>query len=285
MKLVKFQRNGQFAEGIVDGDRVRVLGSWYSSPLGDAPFTLPTRAASDLESMRNTSTESVAIASIRLLPPIDPARKIICVGVNYRDHAGEIKFDEPKNPILFTRSLDSIVGHESPIIRPRVSETLDFEGEIAVVIGRRGRHIAPGAALDHVGFYSCFMDGSVREYQRHALTTGKNFWRSGSFGPWLVPSTDVRSEDLRLVTRVNGETVQSAHAGQMIFDISSVVSYCSRWTWLEPGDVIAMGTPGGVGSRRTPPQWLKPGDVVEVEVEPVGRLRNNVLAEEQARDV
>jgi 2-keto-4-pentenoate hydratase/2-oxohepta-3-ene-1,7-dioic acid hydratase in catechol pathway len=167
-------------------------------------------------------------------------------------------------------------------VRPRVSETFDYEGEIAVVLGRGGRHITVESALAHVSGYCCFMDGSVREYQKHALATGKNFIQSGSMGPWIVTADEIGATDLKLETRLNGQTVQSAHLGDLIFGIAEIIAYCSRWTALKPGDVIATGTPGGVGSRRTPPLWMKPGDEIEVEVEKLGCLRNPVIAENQA---
>ena len=181
--------------------------------------------------------------------------------------------------MLFTRSLDSVVAQDEPILRPRVSGNFDFEGEIGVVIGRPARHVPVETALSHVFGYCCFMDGSVRDYQKQALTTGKNFWRSGSMGPWIVTEDAIGDADLKLETRLNGETVQSAQLSDLIFSVANLIEYCSRWTLLQPGDVIATGTPGGVGSRRSPPLWMKPGDRLEVEVEKLGCLRNPVAEE------
>jgi 2-keto-4-pentenoate hydratase/2-oxohepta-3-ene-1,7-dioic acid hydratase in catechol pathway len=279
MKLVKIVRNGATAQGVIDGNDVRVIGGWRSEPSDSAAFDLPSRSLAAIADLAEKSTEIVALDRVTLAVPADPLRKIICAGINYRDHAGEIKSDEPAHPIFFTRSLDSLVAHGQPILRPRISETFDYEGEIAVIIGREGRHIATPDALSYVFGYSCFLDGSVREYQRHSLTVGKNFWQSGSMGPWIVTADAVHSSDLFLETRLNGQVVQSSKQSLMIFGITELISYCSRWTWLRAGDVIATGTPGGVGSRRTPPLWMKSGDQIEVEVEGVGCLTNPVAAE------
>ena len=199
--------------------------------------------------------------------------------MNYGDHAAESKNEVPQFPMLFTRSLDSVVAQGEPVMRPRVSEQFDFEGEIGVVIGRPGRHVSADDALSPVFGYCCFMDGSVRDYQTHTLTTGKNFWRSGSMGPWIVTADEIGDADLKLETRLNGKVVQAARLGEMIFSIPRLIEYCSRWTVLQPGDVIATGTPGGVGARRTPPLWMKAGDMLEVDVERLGCLRNPVAQE------
>lgn len=275
MKLVKIERDGKVAEGVLEGETVRLATSWRDGVADQLPFALSAAPSGEI-ARRLQGGQSIPTAEVSLAVPFDPLRKIICIGVNYRDHAGEIKSDEPVNPVVFTRSLDSIVPSGRPIIRPKVSETFDFEGEIAVVIGRPARHVAAEEALDYVSGYTCFMDGSVREYQRHALTTGKNFWRSGAMGPWIVTADEVGRDDIALRTLLNGEVVQSSRASLMIFGIREIIAYCSRMTWLQPGDVIATGTPGGVGSRRVPPLWLKRGDVVTVEVEKVGQLVNPV---------
>jgi 2-keto-4-pentenoate hydratase/2-oxohepta-3-ene-1,7-dioic acid hydratase in catechol pathway len=279
MKLVKVVRPGANAEGILVDSTVHIVGPWRDGDVDAAPFTLSRLDSQTLVDMLAASIESVELADVELAMPLDPAAKLICAGVNYRAHAGEISAEEPANPILFTRLIDSLVPHGAALIRPKASETLDFEGEIAVVIGGGGRHIPVEEALSHVSGYTCFNDGSVREYQRHALTTGKNFWRTGSIGPWVVPAAQIGDADIALETRLNGQVMQSALASQMIFSIAELISYCSRWTPLAPGDIIATGTPGGVGSRRTPPLWMKPGDVVEVEIEKIGCLRNPIAAE------
>ena len=278
-KLVKVERSGATAEGLLEGDVVHIVGEWRAGAAELVPFSLSKRQPDAIASLRCAARETVPLASVTLAVPIDPLAKILCVGMNYRDHVGEIKQEVAANPTIFTRFHDSLVPHDAPLVRPSVSETFDFEGEIAIVIGREARHVTLENALDHVGGYSCFMDGSVREYQRHSLTAGKNAWRSGAMGPWIVPAADLEADDPALVTRLNGEVVQSAHASQMIFGIRETIAYCSRWTVLRPGDVIATGTPGGVGSRREPPLWMKAGDRIEVEVEGIGTLCNTVIEE------
>lgn len=276
MKLLKFSHKGAIGEGILDGDDVCRVGDWFDGPADKAPFTLPYRSRDELDALRQASPETLALSSVTLGVPADPRAKIICVGMNYRDHTKEIKADVAENPVLFTRPLDSLVAHSQPIIRPRVSETFDFEGELALVIGRKGRHLSAEDALSFVAGYSCFLDGSVREYQRHSLTAGKNFWHSGAMGPWITTTDETGHEAVDLETRLNGETVQSASTSQMIFGIPTIIEYVSRFTLLRPGDIIATGTPGGVGSRRTPPLWMKAGDTVEVELGGIGRLQNRV---------
>ena len=280
MKIVKVERDGATAQGLLEGDVVHIVGGWHTGGAELAPFTLSILNESDLAAARAAARDTVPLSAVTLAVPLDPLAKILCVGSNYRDHVGEIKQEVAEHPTIFIRTHDSLVASEAPIVRPKASATFDFEGEIAIIIGRAGRHIALADAMDHVAGYSCFMDGSVREYQKHSLTAGKNFWRTGAMGPWIVPAGALGVEDPALITRLNGQIVQSAHASQMIFGIREVIAYCSRWTPLRPGDVIATGTPGGVGSRRTPPLWMKQGDRIEVEVEGVGVLGNSVIDED-----
>ena len=279
MKIVKVQRAGASAAGVLFDDRITVIGNWHPGEADQSPFELPELTLDALRAAYTTATEVVALTEVDLAVPIDPRRKIICVGMNYRDHTAEISAEVAENPVLFTRSLDSLVSQGRPVVRPKASERFDFEGEIAIVIGKAGRHISREAALDHVFGSTCFMDGSVRDYQRHSLTAGKNFWRSGAMGPWIITRDEIGDADLALRTTLNGGQVQAAHASDMIFGIAEVIEYCSRWTMLVPGDVIATGTPGGVGARRTPPLWMKPGDRINVEISGVGLLSNPVVAE------
>ncbi len=280
MKIVKVTRKTATAAGALQGDTVKIIGAWATGDPYETPFALPALSLDELAARCASSTESVALADVQLAVPADPMRKIICVGMNYRDHTTEIKVEVSENPVLFTRSLDSLVADGEPVIRPKVSETFDFEGEIAIVIGKRGRHITAADAMSHVFGYACFLDGSVRAYQKHSLTAGKNFLRSGAMGPFIVTRDEVGDMDPLLETRLNGNVVQRAHASDMIFGIAETIAYCSRWTELRAGDVIATGTPGGVGSRREPPLWMKAGDQVEVAVSGVGRLSNPVQDEE-----
>jgi 2-keto-4-pentenoate hydratase/2-oxohepta-3-ene-1,7-dioic acid hydratase in catechol pathway len=211
----------------------------------------------------------------------DGLQKILCVGVNYRPHIEEMGRDLPAYPVVFTRFPSSLVSDGEAIIRPGVSEQLDFEGELAVVIGKTARYVRRENALEYVGGYCCFMDGSVRDWQRHTMqfTAGKNFEKSGAIGPVVDAGRVGDPAALELTTRVNGEVMQKGCVGELVFDIPYLVEYCTTFTELRPGDVIATGTPGGVGAARTPPVWLQDGDVVEVDIPGVGCLRNPVRDE------
>lgn len=211
----------------------------------------------------------------------DSTRKILCVGVNYRPHIEEMGREIPDFPVVFTRFESSLVGPDEPVIRPLASEQFDFEGELAIVIGKPARHVSRADALEYVAGYCCFLDGSVRDWQRHTgqFTAGKNFDRSGAIGP-MVPAADVPDPAaLELTTRVNGEVMQRGRVADLVFDIPVLIEYCSTFTQLQPGDVIATGTPGGVGAARKPPVWLRDGDLVEVEISGIGVLRNPVRDE------
>ena len=223
--------------------------------------------------------------AIAWLPPIPAPEKIICVGVDYPDRNAEYKDAEapPKYPSLFMRTARSFVGHETPLVRPRASAQLDYEGELVVVIGKAGRHIAESKALEHVAAITLCNEGTIRDWVRHAkfnVTQGKNFDSTGSLGPWLVPYTDESDiADLRLTTRVNGETRQDDRTSRMVFGFRYLISYISTFTTLVPGDVIVTGTPTGAGARLDPPRYLQPGDVIEVEADGIGVLRNGVTDE------
>jgi 2-keto-4-pentenoate hydratase/2-oxohepta-3-ene-1,7-dioic acid hydratase in catechol pathway len=222
----------------------------------------------------------VPLSKTKLTIPAAALSKFICLGLNYRTHVEETKSELPPQPALFTKFSDVLVGQDQPLVRPQASEQFDYEGEIAVVIGKAGRHISRESALEHVFGYTILHDGSVRDFQRHSPSAGKNFWRSGAMGPWIVTADEIPDPSiLKLETRLNGRTVQSTTADQMLYDIPTAIAYISRWTPLSPGDVIATGTPAGVGSQHTPPLWLKAGDVVEIEVSGVGVLRNPVIDE------
>jgi acylpyruvate hydrolase len=224
--------------------------------------------------------------SISVLPPLRGISKIICVGLNYADHTAETGFEAPAYPNLFVRFESSLVGHGDPIIRPQVSQSLDFEGELAAVVGKGGRHIAYDNALEHIAGYSVFNDASIRDFQLRTTqwTAGKNFDRTGAFGPHFVTADELPPgcKGLRLATRLNGKIVQSASTSEMIFDVASLVQMISAVLTLEAGDVIVTGTPAGVGMAREPKLYMEPGDVCEVEIEQVGLLRNVIADEELA---
>jgi 2-keto-4-pentenoate hydratase/2-oxohepta-3-ene-1,7-dioic acid hydratase in catechol pathway len=226
-----------------------------------------------------------ALDAVIWQPPIPAPEKIICIGVNYPDRNAEYKDgqDAPKYPSMFMRTPRSFVGHNSPLVRPRASSQLDYEGEMVLIIGKAGRHITEGAALDHIAAVTLCNEGTIRDWVRHAkfnVTQGKNFDSTGSLGPWLVPYThESQIADIRLTTRVNGETRQDDRTGRLIFGFRYLINYISIFTTLVPGDVIVTGTPTGAGARFDPPRYLKPGDLIEVEADGVGCLRNGVVDE------
>ena len=221
-------------------------------------------------------------SEFRYLPPIPAPEKIICVGVNFPDRNAEYKdgSDQPKYMSLFPRFPRSFTGHDRPLIRPPENHTLDYEGEVAIVIGKGGRRIAAGNAYDHIAALTLANEGTIRDWVRHAkfnVTQGKNWDNSGALGPWLVPFTDAAQlDDARIVTRVNGEVRQDDTLNRMMFPIREEIAYISTFTTLVPGDIIITGTPTGAGARFDPPRYLKPGDVVEVTVDGIGTLRNTV---------
>jgi 2-keto-4-pentenoate hydratase/2-oxohepta-3-ene-1,7-dioic acid hydratase in catechol pathway len=228
------------------------------------------------------SAVATPIADIEWLPVVPNPDKILCVGLNYEMHRQETGRSEVENPTIFARYANSQIGHLAPIVRPKVSTDLDYEGELAIIIGKPGRYISRDEALSHVAGYAIYNDGSIRDFQRHThqFTPGKNFPDTGAFGPWMMTPDELGPlPDLRIQTRLNGQVVQDATFGQMIFDIARQIEYCSSFTRLEAGDVIASGTPGGVGAKRNPPLWMKPGDIVEVEIDKLGTLRNLIVDE------
>ena len=284
MKFASVKRNGVEGTALVTGDHAKVI--WTGSKA--YPGSLDQLVKGGLPALTTAAAalaagEEVALADVTLLAPLRHPGKIICIGLNYADHSKESGFATPTYPAIFSRYASSLVGHGAPMVRPSVSHQLDYEGELAVIIGKRGRHIPLASALDHVLGYSVFNDGSVRDYQTKSAqwTIGKNFDDSGAFGPTLVTADELPlgAKGLKLETRLNGQVVQSASISDMIFDVATLISLLSVAHALEPGDVIVSGTPAGVGLARTPQLWMKPGDVCEVEIERVGLLRSPVTAE------
>jgi 2-keto-4-pentenoate hydratase/2-oxohepta-3-ene-1,7-dioic acid hydratase in catechol pathway len=283
VKLATATLDGHAVWGpVVEGRLHDVSGTWASPA---ALLEATTDLAGRVEVGRAADdASSYDIERLMLLPPIPNPRRILCVGINYADHAAETNrsTEATAHPVIFTRFASSLVGDGHPLVRPAASAEYDYEGELAVVIGRRTRGVAPGEALAAVGGYSCFMDGSVRDFQRHTsqFTPGKNFDRSGSWGPWIVTLDEIgNGSGLDLTTRVDGVVVQHASTSQLVHDCAAIVSYCSTFTTLEPGDVIATGTPAGVGAAKVPPLWLVPGSEVSVSISGVGTLRNTVVDE------
>jgi 2-keto-4-pentenoate hydratase/2-oxohepta-3-ene-1,7-dioic acid hydratase in catechol pathway len=281
MKFASFRHQGTASWGVVEGGAMQDVGAVLRGRFPDLKSVL---AAGALDAAREAAAAAprIPLEEIEWLPVIPNPDKILCVGLNYETHRKETGRAEVGHPTIFARHANSQTGHLKPMIRPRVSIEFDYEGELAVVIGRSCRHVPRERAFDVVAGYACYNDGSVRDFQRHThqFTPGKNFPETGPFGPWLATPDEVGPiGPQRIVTRVNGQVVQEATLGDMIFDIPTQIAYCSTFTRLEPGDVIVTGTPGGVGAKRTPPLWLKPGDIVEVEIDRVGLLRNPVADE------
>lgn len=283
MKLISYVLDGNEHWGAIAGEDRVVPGAAIlegCATLKDALSRAPLPAIADAAA---EAQATLPLASLTLLPVIPNPTHFFSAGLNYRDHIEETAHDAPVNPRFHSRVSTSLAGHGGPVVRPRVSTIFDFEGELAVIIGKHGRHISEMDALAHIAGYTCFMDGSVRDYQQHSVTSGKNFFRTGALGPWMVPADAFTHPlELNLTTRLNGEVVQKSNTRLMIYSIARMISYLSDIVPLEPGDVIATGTPEGVGYRRTPPLLLTPGDAIEVEIDGIGCLRNTVDDEEPA---
>jgi 2-keto-4-pentenoate hydratase/2-oxohepta-3-ene-1,7-dioic acid hydratase in catechol pathway len=282
MKFVSYTRTGNSGFGlVVEGGVADLTGR-----LGAGINTLKQAIAADLldqaaECAGGRQAE-FSWSDLALLPVIPDPAKILCIGVNYQKHKEETGRPDVDNPTVFTRFADTQVGHRQALIKPDVTNRFDYEGEMAVIIGRGGRNISEAAALGHVAGYACYNEGSVRNWQRHTsqFAPGKNFPGTGAFGPYLVTPDEVGDyRSLPIQTRLNGQVMQDARLSDMIFSVEQLISYVSHFTPLSPGDVIVSGTPGGVGDKREPPVYMVPGDTVEVEIGCLGVLRNPVIAE------
>lgn len=281
MRLASYQRGGQPSFGIVkDGGLI------------DLPRRVDRgsdlRAAMDLaggvQALRQFENETPDFPQqdVAFLPVIPKPDKIICIGLNYSDHAAEIGAEVPDRPTIFVRFANAQVGHLNPLIRPNASTHFDYEAELAVIIGRSARHVARDQALDYVAGYTCFNDGTLRDWQSHStqFTAGKNFFQSGAMGPWMTTADEIPDPGaLSIATRLNDRVVQHGSTADMVFDVPALIEYVSTFTQLCPGDLIATGTPAGVGYRRQPPLYMKAGDIVEIEIERIGTLRNPVADE------
>jgi 2-keto-4-pentenoate hydratase/2-oxohepta-3-ene-1,7-dioic acid hydratase in catechol pathway len=280
MRLSTVNIAGRTTWGVIEGETFHDAGAVMAGQYADLKAAVTAGLAGVAEAAAKAST--FPLSEIEWLPVIPNPDKILCVGLNYEMHRKETGRAEVEHPTIFARYSNSQTGHLKPIIRPKVSTELDYEGELAVIIGKPGRYIAREDALSHIAGFACYNDGSIRDYQRHThqFIPGKNFPDTGAFGPWMMTPEELGPlDELRIQTRLNGEVVQDAIFGQMIFDIARQIEYCSSFTRLEAGDVIASGTPGGVGAKRNPPLWMKPGDIVEVEIDKLGILRNPITQE------
>ena len=281
MKLASFIAAGTPGYGIIRDDGIVNLAALMGDRAPTLRHLLGNGLLAEARSLAQAPAD-LALADIAFAPVIPNPDKIICIGLNYHDHVQETGNTVTPNPAMFARFPCSQVGHGQPIIRPKVSEKYDYEGELAVIIGTGGRHIAAADALAHVAGYACYNEGSIRDWQRHTgqFLAGKSFDRSGAFGPWMVTADEIPNPSvLTLETRLNGQVVQHVSTGLMITPIPQQIAYISTIMPLLPGDVIVSGTPGGVGARREPPLWMKPGDVAEVEISGIGILRNMVEQE------
>jgi acylpyruvate hydrolase len=280
MRILHFERGGVPGIAAQDGS------SWHGLTERERGFpgTLPQLIAHGADLLRTgrdlLSMQAIDLSTVRILPPVPKPSKVLCVGLNYDDHLEESGLKKPAYPEIFARFATSLIAHDEPIRRPPESSTLDYEAELAVVIGRRGRRIHRDSALDHVAGYSLFNDATIRDFQLRTpqWTMGKNFDATGAFGPWLVTPDAVpqAAAGLRIQGRLNGRVMQDSRTDRLIFNVPALIEMISVAMSLEPGDVIITGTPGGVGAPRKPPVYMQPGDVFEVEIDGIGVLRNAV---------
>ena len=280
MRLVSFRHAGAHKIGAaVDGGIVD-LSARSGNRWASLRAVLAAKALGELAVATKGAVADFKMDEVVLLPVVPDPDKILCIGLNYASHVGEVGRQLPTVPSVFSRLHNTLVAHGGDIVRPRASIDFDFEGELAIVIGTRCRHVSRASALSVVAGYTCFLDGSVRDFQKHSVTAGKNFPATGPLGPWMVTTDEIPDpQRLKLETRLNGKTVQHDTTDHMIFDVATIIEYLSTVTWLEPGDISATGTPDGVGAGRKPPLWMRDGDKVEVEISGIGTLGVNVIDE------
>lgn len=283
MKLISFEHNGQASYGaVVEGDRIVDLKPLLGDKASDLKSLIAANLQAEAAAAAAQATAFLAISDVDLLPVIPNPGQIFCIGLNYGEHVRETGKQITESPVIFMRVNDSQVAHGKDIVRPPESHRLDYEGEIAIIIGKGGRRISEADSWDHIAGYACYNDGSVRDWQvaTSQWGPGKNFWRTGGFGPWMVTADEIApNQNMRLTTRLNGQVMQEATTDMMIHSIPRQIAYISTFIPLQPGDVIVTGTPGGVGNKREPQVFMKPGDVVEIEVDAVGVLRNGICDE------
>lgn len=283
MKFASFEIAGRASYGVVDTETGKIadLGGSWSGQLPTLRDAIGAGALNPTSIGNLLEFDQVAIDAITFLPPIPNPPKILCVGRNYVGHVAEGSDKNlPEWPGLFMRATNTLVAHDGDFVLPKVSDgSFDYEGELAFVIGKAGRYVSKENALDHVFGYSCFNDGSMREFQaKYKTIVGKNFPATGGFGPWIVTTDEIPDpSQLILTTRLNGQQVQHTRTDDLIFDIPTIINFIAMYNPLEPGDLIATGTPDGIGRARTPQLWMKPGDVVEVELSGIGILRNTIV--------
>ncbi|AIT81837.1 fumarylacetoacetate hydrolase family protein [Novosphingobium pentaromativorans] len=290
MKFVSYEVDGRASYGLVRDGQIVDLGARFGETSPDLKSFITEEGWQErCKALLETETGDYSYDSVKQLPVIPNPEKILCVALNYHDHIAEADKalpggrEVPKYPVMFARMPDSVTGHNQDIERPKVSTHLDFEAEMAVVIGKpTPRYVKPEDALQYVFGYSAMNEGSVRDYQFHSrqLTPGKNFYHSGSIGPWLVTADEIPDPQvLDIEFRLNGKVLQKANTSDMIFSVAALITYITEWIPLKPGDIIASGTMGGVGFTREPPIFMKPGDRAEVEISKIGLLVNDIIDE------
>lgn len=280
MKLASFRLQNKDTYGAVVDGGVIDLGKRLKH--SDLRSLIAAGALAEAAAAAKGAKPDAKLTDIAFLPVLPNPGKIICVGLNYKTHREETGRTETENPALFVRFADSQTAHLQPLVKPKASDKLDYEGELAVIIGKAGRHVPAEKALDIVAGYACYNDGSVRDWQNHTIqwTAGKNFPKTGSFGPWMVTADEIPDPTkLTLTTRLNGNVMQHTTTDLLIWPIDVLIKYITTFTELRPGDVISTGTPGGVGFKRNPPVFMKAGDTVEVEISSIGILENPIVAE------
>lgn len=280
MKLASYRLQNKNSYGAVVDGGVIDLGKRLKYP--DLLGLIAAGALGEAATAAKGAKPDAKLDEITFLPVLANPGKIICVGLNYKTHREETGRKETDNPALFVRFPDSQTAHLQPLVKPKASDMLDYEGELAVIIGKAGRHVPEDKALGIVAGYACYNDGSVRDWQNHTIqwTAGKNFPKTGSFGPWMVTSDEIPDPTkLTLTTRLNGNVMQNTTTDLLIWSIPTLIKYITTFTELHPGDVISTGTPGGVGFKRNPPVFMKAGDTVEIEISSIGILKNPIVAE------
>lgn len=280
MKLCSFSKSNRLSYGLISNGGIVDLGKRFPHAPSLRDF-LARGLLPEAARLANEKTD-FTLSDVKMEPVIPNPDKIVCVGLNYHDHVEETGRIVTANPVLFARYAGSQIGHGAALIKPLESDKFDYEGELAVIIGREGRRIAEHNALSHVAGYACYNDGSVRDWQNHThqFMPGKTFAGTGAFGPWMVTADEIPDpSELILETRLNGNVVQKTSVNMLITPIPRLINYISTILPLLPGDVIVSGTPGGVGARRNPPLWMKDGDICEVEISQIGTLSNPVVAE------
>jgi 2-keto-4-pentenoate hydratase/2-oxohepta-3-ene-1,7-dioic acid hydratase in catechol pathway len=280
MKLASYIAGGKPSFGAVVGNGVVTLNDRLKGRYATLRDALAGGAVEEMRRASEGEKPDHMLSDLRFLPVIPNPEKILCVGINYRSHAAEHGGEAPALPNIFTRFVDTLVEHEGEMIRPSISTNFDFEGELALVIGKGGRYIKPENALSHVAGYTCFCDASVRDFTKYSLIASKNFPGTGPAGPWMTTADEIPDPSkLVLKTRLNGQEMQKSGTDMLIHDIPAIIAFCSKFTKLSPGDIIATGTPEGIGAKRNPPMWMKAGDVLEVEISGIGTLRNRIVDE------